>query len=107
MLIRSSGNRDWRLFFFSDHKILLNGDPVMDVIEADDIAGYVIRYCRDESGRLIADRGRYKTDRVEGTVVFTGTRRFNPDDAKAAAQAKRDRRAARNLRIAAAQGGVR
>lgn len=103
MLIRASGHRDWRYFFQPDLKILLNGEEVTHtstvVVEADNEAGYLIRYCLDDAGRLIEDGNRYKTERVEGIVVFTGTRKLSPDDAKAAAQAKRDRRQIRNIAV--------
>jgi hypothetical protein len=100
MLIRSAGPRDWRKHFFPDLAILLDGVEVKDVIEADDEAGYLIRYCKDQDGKpVVAANGlQYETERLEGAVEFTGTRRFSPEDAKTAAQAKRDRRAARNLR---------
>ncbi|MCW2195101.1 hypothetical protein AB7M45_007872 [Bradyrhizobium elkanii] len=99
MLIRASGNSHWRKFFFAAPAITIDGRTVLDVIEADDEAGYVVRYMRDEAGQLIEDGYRYATIREEGVVVFTGQRRWSPDDAKAAAQTKRDRRAIRNLDI--------
>jgi len=104
MLIQSAGARDWRKYFFDDLRVSLNGETVEDVVEADDEAGYIVRYCRDTTGKLVVDRDRYKTERVEGKVEFVGAKRFSPDDARAAAQAKRERRAARNLRNATAQG---
>ncbi len=102
MLIRSSGPRAWPLFFQNDLVVRLNGETIKNVVEADDEAGYVVRYALDSAGKMIREGllSRLKTERVDGTVVFTGTRRFSPDDAKTAAQAKRDRRAARNLRNA-------
>lgn len=99
MLITSSGPRDWRKFFAPNFVVTLNGEVQKHAVEADDEAGYVIRYCVDADGKPIADGWRAKTERLEGAVVFTGTRRYSPDDIKAAAQAKRDRRAARNRTI--------
>ncbi len=99
MLIRPTGPRNWRLFFQSDLVVTVDGVVAKDIIEADDEAGYVVRYQRDDRGQMIVDLGRYKSERVEGAVVFTGTKKFSPDDAKATAMSKRDRRALRNLRI--------
>ncbi|MGY3482302.1 hypothetical protein ACVW1C_000185 [Bradyrhizobium sp. USDA 4011] len=99
MLIRVSGKSDWRKFFFEAPAITVDGRTVIDVIEADDEAGYVIRYMRDEAGRLIEDGYRYKTIREDGAVQIVGSRRWSPDDARAAAQTKRDRRAIRNIAL--------
>lgn len=109
MLIRSTGPRDWRLFFADDLKIFHDGAEIKSFIEADDEAGYLVRYKLDDRGRPVVDRDRFVAERLEGTVVFTGTRRFSPDDAKAAAQAKRDRRQIRNIAVEyrrPAQGGA-
>ncbi|WP_050400436.1 hypothetical protein [Bradyrhizobium embrapense] len=99
MLIRVSGKSDWRKFFFDAPAITVDGRTVIDVIEADDEAGYVIRYMRGEDGQLIEDGYRYATIREDGVVTITGRRRWSPDDARAAAQTKRDRRAVRNLDV--------
>jgi hypothetical protein len=102
MLITSSGERNWRLFFLNDLVVTLDGEVQKHVVEADDEAGYVIRQCLDANGKVIRDGLKFwraKTERVEGQVKLIGTRRYSPDDAKAAALAKCARRAARNLRI--------
>ncbi|MGY4224406.1 hypothetical protein ACVMIH_001767 [Bradyrhizobium sp. USDA 4503] len=106
MLIRVSGKSDWRKFFFVCPEITVDGQAVRDVIEADDEAGYIIRYRRDEAGTLVVDADRYVTERVDGKVLFVGQRRWSPDDARAAAQTKRDRRAIRNLDIQRRAGKV-
>lgn len=100
MLITVGGPRDYRNFFFN-LDVLLDGVKMERVAEADDEAGYILRYARDENGKsIITEAGRFKLERLEGHVVFAGTRRFSPDDAKAAAESKRERRRARNLRQA-------
>jgi hypothetical protein len=100
MLIRSHGDRAFHKFYGPDLVISLNGEPVEHVIEADDEAGYLIRYVRGGDGKLVEDGPRYRTERAEGTVVFSGSKRYSPDDAKRDAAAKRARRQARNLTIA-------
>lgn len=101
MLIRSQGARAANLFFIGTVTIMLDGVEVFNVIEADDEAGYIIRVSVDEAGAPIIDYGRSaRTERLEGTVVISGQRRFSPDDAKAAAAAKRARRHVRNLEVA-------
>lgn len=103
MLITATGPRDWRKFFFAPLAVSLNGEVMKDVAEADDDAGYLIRYVRNPDGKIaIEGTGRSQravTERLVGVVVFTGTKRFSPDDAKAAAVAKRARRQARNFTI--------
>lgn len=103
MMITANGRaRDWRRFFFDNLVITLNGEAIRDIVEADDEAGYVIILVRDEAGKMIvapSNRGTYLTERIEGTVVFHGTRRFSPEDAKAAAATKRDRRRLRNMAV--------
>jgi YD repeat-containing protein len=98
MLITSNGQRHWQNYFRRDLVVTLDGVVQQDVLEADDEAGFVVRYQRDESGRFVrdADGTRLVTERIEGTVVFAGTRM---PDAKAAAADKRARRKARNCRI--------
>ncbi len=103
MLITVRGPRAFKLFFLNPPKILLDGAEIRHIVEADDEAGYIIRLCTDEASDFVVEgpkyRERVKTERLEGVVSFIGTRRYSPDDAKAAAASKRDRRAARNLRI--------
>lgn len=99
MKITVGGDRDWRKFFTGKLSIVFNGVEVHNCTEADDEAGYIVRFRLDERGRMIADGFRAATERLEGSVVFIGDRRFSPDDAAAAAVAKRARRAARNCRI--------
>lgn len=105
MLIRVSGPRDWRKFFVT-LDVTVDGHIMHDCIEADDEAGYVVRYLRGADGNLIAVGSRYQTARQEGVVVFHGQRRFSPDDAKARAQDKRDRRQIRNIAAANRNGGA-
>ncbi len=102
MLITATGPRNWRSFFWPPLAITLDGDVQQHVVEADDEAGYVVRHCVDADGKFVRDGlklWRLKTERVEGRVEFSGTRRYSPDDAKAKAAAKRARRAARNRSI--------
>ncbi|MGR4927342.1 hypothetical protein ACIPUD_11100 [Bradyrhizobium sp. CAR08] len=105
MLIRASGDRLWMKFFMT-LDVTVDGRSMRDVIEADDEAGYVVRYVRDADGELVALKNRYQTVREEGVVVFQGQKRFSPDDAKAAAQAKRDRRQIRNIAVSRRNGGA-
>jgi hypothetical protein len=105
MLIAARGPRDWRKFFFQDLRVLVNGVESKGVLEADDEAGYAIRYRLDENGKPLNDGKNYLVERVEGRIEFVGTRRFSPDDAKAAAETKRAKRRERNLRNLAAQNG--
>jgi hypothetical protein len=103
MLITATGPRDWRKFFYQDLVVTLNGEIMKDVGEADDETGYVVRYVRGADGKVATEPvGRFNrslTERLEGTVVFTGTKRYSPGDAKTASQAKRARRQSRNLTI--------
>jgi len=106
MLIRASGERDWRRYW-TELAIVLNGVPQTEVLEADDEAGYIIRYRTGDDGKLIVDGDRYLVERVDGNVMFVGRRR--PDFAIVArAQEKRDLRRGRNLDNArrAAEGGA-
>jgi hypothetical protein len=96
MLITSSGQRHWQNYFRRDLVVTLDGAVQQEVLEADDEVGYVLRIQKDDSGRIKHEAGRLLTERVEGSVVFTGTR---VPDAKAAAADKRARRKARNCRI--------
>lgn len=50
--------------------VTLDGKEVEDVIEADDVAGYVVTYCRNAFGALIltAKGAALTTDRRTGKV---------------------------------------
>jgi hypothetical protein len=96
MLITSSGQRHWQNYFRRDLVVTLDGVVQQNVLEADDVAGYVVRFKKDDGGRIQSDGMRPLNERVEGAVIFTGTRM---PDAKAAAADKRARRKARNCRI--------
>lgn len=107
MLIRASGALDWRKFFRDGLRVLVDGTEVRDIVEADDEAGFVVHYCRDAAGELIADQDRYRVERLEGTVVFSGTRRESDTDRLAKAQTRRDLRQLRNVRnFARSEGGA-
>lgn len=94
MLIRTSGEHDWRKAFQRDFRVLLDGREIPDVIEADDVAGFVIHYRRDASGNMVANQDRYETERLTGVVVFAGTKRLTGGEAKAAARMENVRHAA-------------
>lgn len=99
MLITTGGERDWRKFFAPGFQVTLDGVIQTRVIRADDEEGFVVRYQTDAQGNMQHNGVAYLTERVTGEVVFSGARRFSPDDAIAAAQGKRARRRARNCRI--------
>lgn len=48
----------------------LDGDVVEDVIEADDVAGYVVCLARNQSGDPIVDGEVYEKKLMTGKVVF-------------------------------------
>lgn len=48
--------------------VFVDGDPVSDVFEADDLAGYVKRYARDSKGALKKDGDRYAEEISRGKV---------------------------------------
>jgi hypothetical protein len=74
MLIRAVGPHDWRNTF-SRLDITVDGQPTIDVCEADDEAGYVVVLARGPDGNLIADGDQWRTSRISGKVMFHGQRR--------------------------------
>jgi len=65
----------WALHFHRGLKILLDGEEVQFVVEADDKQGYLIRHPVDVNDRLIVDGDLLRIERIEGRVEFVGERR--------------------------------
>lgn len=49
-------------------KIFLDGEPQLNVIEADIVQGYIIRYKLGEDGRLLVKDGELVEERIQGVV---------------------------------------
>lgn len=103
MLITARGKFCWREYFVTPPTVTLDGVEQRDCLEADDEAGYVIRYKRGEDGRPQALHDRYRTERVRGVVVITGQRKTPPEERLGRAQTKRDRRMMKRVEIAQRQ----
>ncbi len=103
MLIRSSGDYHWRNYFLTSPTITLNGIEQRDCIEANDVAGYIIRYRRGTNGERLSTHDHYLTERIRGTVIISGQSKPAPEDSRAQAlgraQTKRDRREIKRAEI--------
>ncbi len=101
LITAAAGPQNVRHFFVGGMVVTLDGREITDVAEADDEAGFVVRYLRDGRGNPIRGRqdGMLVTERLTGVVAFVGQRR-TADDPVSLALAKRARRAARNRTIA-------
>ena len=56
-------------------KVFLDGEEVQYCILADEEAGYVLRYKTDDKGMLMHDGDEIATERLEGKVTITDTRK--------------------------------
>lgn len=51
--------------------VTLNGKPLSNVWEADDIEGYAVVTVLDANGNVVVKNGNIETRRLEGTVCVT------------------------------------
>lgn len=61
---------------YGRYRVLLNGAPLPDCVEADDQAGYAVVYMRDDDGHLDIDRVKQEVRRhvAKGVVRIIDTR---------------------------------
>jgi hypothetical protein len=64
----------WRHYFERAPTVYLDGVRQLDVIEADDIRGYIVRTVIDRDGKPVIDGDHFVTEKVHGVVEIFGTK---------------------------------
>lgn len=70
----TEGPNYWLLHYEEGPDVLLDGNKVEMVVEADDVEGYVVAAVYQD-GDFVVEGDSVKTHRLEGKVEFIGTRR--------------------------------
>jgi hypothetical protein len=74
MMVRVSAEDHWVFMFVKCPSVYLDGVEQRHVIEADDIAGYVVRHVVDEAEKPVIDVDHYVVEKLHGIVEIFGTK---------------------------------
>lgn len=75
MRVSANGEYDWRKSFMTCPDVRLDGRKLAGCIEADDVAGYIVRAKRDAAGKLVHDGKTIATEKLTGRVEIIGVQK--------------------------------